>query len=116
MPLYGPDGEITLSDVCHSLFQMAGGDYSLSEDRPDPEREWALRGTSPSSVIDMQEKGAGRAVSVLEWEGKARTYYSIYQGFGSVPQIWVWSCYPKNQWTEAEAQACHAHQLQRVRR
>jgi hypothetical protein len=84
-----------IKPLAAALWGMAGGDGTLPVDRPDPEREWAFPGFSHGRPV------AHRCVGVSTYNGEPRTTYVLLSGYGYRTD--VWHCFPKDQWTEAEA-------------
>lgn len=88
----------TSKSIPSVLADLAGADRTLPYDRPDPEREWVIPGHDQARTVVMRAVGVERV-----GEGDLRTKYTLYTGYGYHTD--AFHCYPKDQWTEAEAVA-----------
>ena len=83
----------------------------LPEDRHDPEREWFFPGLRPGLTIGLDCDGTGRSMTWSKVGEKHRRSYDLMAGLGYIPDVWVGSAYPKDEWSEAEAHAHHKAHL-----
>lgn len=81
------------------LADWAGADRSLPNGGTDPVREWVFPGHRAGTGQPVN-----RCIGVENLGGDdCRTKYTLYAGYGYHTD--AWHCYPKDQWTEAEARA-----------